>query len=169
LKESICINGRGSNSRLGIIIFIASLPMGLSCTNRPSEIIVTTDAAHSSTIPVGAKPVSLQPNLPTRNPDLEAAGDKIAEAIVYLNSRRKDRREVAHVLDQAGVLIARAEQHSEARHRQKLHEISDNIASISKGLHRSIGDTTKQLAMINHQIDTIQEEAGSENSQSANP
>jgi hypothetical protein len=118
---------------------------------------------------VGAKPISVQPNLPTRNPDLEAAGDKIAEAIVYLNSRRKEHREVAHVLDQAGVLIAHAEQNSDGEHRRKLHEINDGIASISKGMHRSTADTAKQLAVINRQIDAIQDEIGSEGSQPTNP
>jgi hypothetical protein len=169
LKEQIHTIGFGSVSRLCALAVIALLPSGLSCSNRPSEIIVTTDSARTSTIPTEAIPVSAEPNLPSRNPDLEAAGDKIAEAIVYLNSRKKEHREVAHVLEQAGLLISHAEQNSEGEHRQKLHEINEYLDSISKGMHRSTADTSKQLALLNKQIDAFQDTVDSDNSAPSTP
>src|SRR5215208_6564997 len=68
-----------------------ALLMTLSaCSSHPVEEIVTTDASRSSALPPGAQAVAKEPDLPARDADIEAAGDRIAEAITYLGSKRRE-------------------------------------------------------------------------------
>src|SRR3982751_5631281 len=72
------------HSSLRILLCLCLL-LACSCASRPVEEIVTTDASRASILPPGAQPVAREPDLPAQDPDIEVAGDRIAEAMTYLN------------------------------------------------------------------------------------
>lgn len=132
--------------------------MSFSCAPRPLEETVTTDAGRSSTLPVGAQPVVLSPNLPSRDADIEAAGDSIAAAITYLNSRRRDRRESAlRALEQAEAVLNRA-QRDETRNeetRAAFQAVRTELATAERAVQRNAPEATKQLDAIDKHLDEI--------------
>src|SRR3982750_2113423 len=81
--------------RLPILICGLLLVTFSACSSSPVVEIVTTDASRESALPPGAQPTAVEPDLPAPDPDIETAGDRIAEAITYLNTRRSNRRELA--------------------------------------------------------------------------
>ena len=87
-------------------LLLVTLP---ACSSSPVVEIVTTDASRESALPPGAQPIAVEPDLPAPDPDIETAGDRIAEAITYLNARRSNRRELAlRALNQAETSLNRA-------------------------------------------------------------
>lgn len=130
-----------------------------SCTTRPVEETVTTDASRSSALPPDAEPVARAPNLPERDENIEAAGDRIAEAITYLNTRGRDRREKAlNALNQAEVVMnraLRARQRSPQVHsalRAALRDLDAAERSIQRG---TTDAAAKQLAILNKSLDNL--------------
>jgi hypothetical protein len=141
---------------------LAALSLFLtSCSSRPVEMTVTTDASRSSALPPGAEPLAISPNLPARDENIEAAGDRIAEAITYLNTRQRDRRERAlRALVQAEVVMNRAlrarPRGSELR--TALHAALKDLDSAQRSLQHSAPDavTLKQLAALNKSLDSLE-------------
>lgn len=129
-----------------------------ACASKPVEETVTTDSKRSSALPAGAEPVAVAPDLPERDEDIEAAGDRIAEAITYLNARHHDRREAAiNALDQAAVAMNRA-LHSRSRDektRAALHVALKDLDTATRALQHSPPDAAKQLAALNKNLDNL--------------
>lgn len=150
LKFLLCIS----------IIFTLS-----ACSSSPVVEVVTTDASRSSALPPDAQPVALEPKLPARDPDIEAAGDRIAEAITYLNTRRRDRREVAlRALNQAEATISHAlrnNTHADSI-RAALHTTLKDLDSAEHAVQRNAPDAIKQLTAINKNLDGISERQNAE-------
>jgi hypothetical protein len=152
-----------------IFLLCASIIVTLTgCSSSPIVETVTTDAGRVSALPAGAQPVAIEPNLPARDPDIEAAGDRIAEAITYLNTRRRDRREVAlRALNQAEATISHALRNSTQAEsvRTALHSTLKDLDSAEHAIQRNAPDATRQLTTINKNLDGINEqqkpEAGS--------
>ena len=63
-----------------------------ACGSAPVEETVTLDADRLSALPAKAPTVAVTPQLPARDEDIEAAGDRIAEAITSLSRRRGQSR-----------------------------------------------------------------------------
>jgi hypothetical protein len=120
--------------------------------------IVTTDASRESALPPGAQPIAVEPDLPAPDPDIETAGDRIAEAITYLNTRRSNRRELAlRALNQAETSINHALRngtHAETV-RNALHASLRELDSAEHAVQRSAPDVVKQLAVLNKHLDAI--------------
>ncbi len=143
-------------SRAPLLSLFAALLLSLSsCSSRPVVEIVTTDASRSSALPPGAQPVAKEPNLPARDADIEAAGDRIAEAITYLSSKRREA--ALRALSQSETALNRA-----LRAHARDNRISASLRSTLKDLdvaERSIQrgslDATKQLAAINRNLDGL--------------
>jgi hypothetical protein len=130
-----------------------------SCATRPVEETVTTDASRSSALPPGAEPVAIAPNLPERDENIEAAGDRIAEAITYLNTRGRDRREKAlSALNQAEVVMnraLRARQRSPQVH-SALRAALRDLDAAQRAIQRGTTDAAaKQLATLNKSLDNL--------------
>jgi hypothetical protein len=103
----------------------------------------------------------IEPNLPARDPDIEAAGDRIAEAITYLNTHRKDRREVAlRALNQAEATLSRALRNgTQAENvRTALRTTLKDLDSSEHAVQRNAPDAIKQLTAINKNLDTINQQ-----------
>lgn len=121
---------------------------------------MTTDASRSSALPPGAEPVAIAPDLPERDENIEAAGDRIAEAITYLNTRQRDRRESAlRALNQAEVVMNRAlrarprnnEIHTALR--AALKDLDTAQRAIQHGAPESVA--VKQLTSLNKSLDNM--------------
>jgi hypothetical protein len=148
-----------SGARGLIVLLCVSIFFTLSgCSTAPIVETVTTDAGRASALPAGAQPVAIEPNLPARDPDIEAAGDRIAEAITYLNTHRKDRREVAlRALNQAEATLSRALRNgTQAENvRTALRTTLKDLDSSEHAVQRNAPDAIKQLTTINKNLDTI--------------
>lgn len=130
-----------------------------SCTSRPVEETVTTDASRASALPPGAEPVAMSADLPERDENIEAAGDHIAAAITYLNTRQRDRREKAlSALNQAEVVMNRALR-TKPRNPQvhtTLRAALKDLDIAERAIQRGTTDTAaKQLAVVNKSLDNL--------------
>jgi signal transduction protein with GAF and PtsI domain len=119
---------------------------------------VTTDAGRESALPPGAKPLAVEPDLPAPDPDIETAGDRIAEAITYLNTRRRDRREAAlRALNRAETSInhaLRSNSHDE-NVRNALHAALKDLDTAERAVQHNAPEAVRQLASINKNLDKI--------------
>jgi ribosomal protein S20 len=130
-----------------------------SCASPPVEETVTTDASRASALPPGAEPVAIAPDLPERDENIEAAGDRIAEAITYLNTRGRDRREKAlNALNQAEVVMNRAlrARPRNAQVHNALRAALKDLDAAERAIQRGTTDTAaKQLATVNKSLDNL--------------
>ena len=142
--------------RLMAFCFVVSLVLGQSvCATPYVEETVTTDASRSSAIPPGAEPVAIEPSLPTRDADIEAAGDRIAEAITYLNARRRET--ALHALNQAEAAMNRAlhARPADDQARITLHAALKDLDTAERAVTRGASDASRQLVALNKTIDNL--------------
>ena len=126
-----------------------------ACAPRYVEETVTTDASRSSAIPPGAEPIAIAPTLPARDADIEAAGDRIAEAITYLNSRRREA--ALRAMNQAEAAMNRA-LHARAgddQARAALHATLKDLDAATRAIQRGAPDASRQLIALNKTIDNL--------------
>ena len=136
-------------------LLLVTLP---ACSSSPVVEIVTTDASRESALPPGAQPIAVEPDLPAPDPDIETAGDRIAEAITYLNTRRSNRRELAlRALNQAETSLNRALKNGSPADnvRNALHASLKELDSAEHAVQRSAPDAIKQLTVLNKHLDAI--------------
>jgi ribosomal protein S20 len=130
-----------------------------SCASHPVEQTVTTDGSRASALPPGAEPVAIAPDLPERDENIEAAGDRIAEAITYLNTRQRDRREKAlNALNQAEVVMNRAlrAKPRNAQIHSALRAALKDLDAAQRAIQRGTTDAAaKQLATLNKSLDNL--------------
>ena len=153
------MNAAALHRRLMIFCFGVSLACGQSSCAKPYvEETVTTDASRSSAIPPGAEAVAVEPSLPTRDADIEAAGDRVAEAITYLNARRREA--ALHALNQAEVAMNRAlhARSSDDQARTVLHSALKDLDTAERAVQRGAPDATGQLVALNKTIDNLQKQ-----------
>lgn len=148
-----------SSRALRVLSFCVLVWFGLAgCASHPVQEIVTTDASRSSALPAGAEPLALAPKLPVRDPDIEVAGDRIAEALVYLNTHRRDRREAAlRALNQAEAAMGRAinARSQDDQLRTALRAALKDLDAAERAVGRGAPDATKQLADLNNNLDNL--------------
>jgi hypothetical protein len=128
------------------------------CSSSPVVEVVTTDAGRIAALPPGAQPTAVEPKLPAPDPDIETAGDRIAEAIVYLNTHRRDRREAAlRALNQAETSINRALRSSSKPDnvRAALHARLKELDLAEHAVQRNAPDAAKQLSVLNKNLDEM--------------
>lgn len=151
---------------LKLLLCICTLSMFSACASPPAIETVTTDASRESALPANAQPVAIEPKLPARDPDIEAAGDHIAEAITYLNTRRRDRREVAiRALNQAEATITHALRSGTQTEeiRAALHTTLKDLDLAERSVQVNASDALRQLAAINRNLDGINQSSGVNN------
>jgi hypothetical protein len=127
-----------------------------SCSSqRAVEEVVTTDASRSSALPPGAEAVAKAPKLPARDADIEAAGDRIAEAITHLNAKRREA--ALHALNLSETALNRALR-AHARDNGitlSLRTTLKDLDAAERAVQRGSFDATKQLAIINRNLDGL--------------
>ncbi|HEX8708412.1 MAG TPA: hypothetical protein VF723_09240 [Pyrinomonadaceae bacterium] len=156
------INGRSETAHTAsapLILFLLLLLCSLAaCSSSHVVETVTTDASRESALPAGAEPIALEPRLPARDPDIEMAGDRVAEAITYLNTHRRDRREIAlRALNQAEAAIAHALRAAvrDERARALLHLALKDLDSAEHAVQHGAPEADKQLASLNKSLDEL--------------
>lgn len=152
---------RGKSPRLATLLCSLLLVTLTACSSSPVVEVVTTDARRESALPPDAQPIAVEPDLPAPDPDIETAGDRIAEAITYLNTRRRDRREVAlRALNQAETSINHAlrnNTHTD-NYRNALHASLKELDSAEHSVLRNAPDAVRQLTLLNKHLDGINPE-----------
>jgi hypothetical protein len=147
-------------SRLSLLLACLALAAGGS---TPVEETVTLDANQLSALPAKAQTVALTPQLPTRDADIEAAGDRIAEAITSLSKRRgtttaRNTTAALHALDQASAALARAlhdKPHDEPV-REALRSAIRDLNTAEQNIRRNASaDATRDLNTLNKKLDTL--------------
>lgn len=148
-------------STLIILCLISTAFFGLgACASKHVEEVVTTDANRSSALPAGAEPIAIAPDLPERDENIEAAGDRIAEAITHLKTGRIGRREAALSA------LSKAETHmnnalrarpGDDEARTALRAILKDLDAAQRTLQRGVSDAAaaRQLAALNKSIDSL--------------
>lgn len=154
-EVKICARG---GERTGLAICLLFALLAASCSSRPVEEIVTTDARRVSALPAG-EPVTKEANLPKRDPDLEEAGDRIGEAMTYLQSRRRDKGEAAiRALNQAQISLVRLQRESgETEPSQtQLRELLKDLDSSVRAISKNAPDASRHLADLSKRIDSLE-------------
>lgn len=154
--------------RCGAACLLVSL-LFTACGAPPVEETVTLDAGRLSALPPKAQTVASTPQLPTRDEDIEAAGDHIAEAITALSRRRgtastRNTAAALRALEQAEAALTRAlhdKPHDEPVRdalRAALRELKTVEAIIQRNAY---ADAIRDLTTLNQGLDALQ---GAENS-----
>ncbi|PYS91267.1 MAG: hypothetical protein DMF64_12625 [Acidobacteria bacterium] len=147
--------------RLGLLL-LACLAFS-ACGSTPVEERVTLDAGQLSALPAKAQTVALTPQLPTRDADIETAGDRIAEAITSLSKRRgtttaRNTTAALRALDQAEAALARAlhdKPHDEPV-RDALRSAIRDLNAAEQTIKRSaFPDAIRDLNTLNKKLDTL--------------
>jgi hypothetical protein len=149
---------RSRPPRAGVCLaLLAALLFSVSsCSSRRAvEEVVTTDASRSSALPPGAEAVAKEPKLPARDADIEAAGDRIAEAITHLNAKRREA--ALRALNQSETALNRA-LHAHAHDNGISLSLRTSLKDLDvaeRAVQRGALDATKQLATINRNLDGL--------------
>jgi hypothetical protein len=142
-----------------LAFFAFAAMVASSCASRPVEEIVTTDAGRVSALPTAGEPLIKEANLPTRDADLEAAGDRIGEAITYLDSRRRDRHDLAiGALGKAEAALLRLEHNlpNSGSDQSNLQGILRDLRNAKIATQRSAPDASRQLTVLNKRLDSLE-------------
>ena len=133
-----------------------------ACNSSPVEETVTLDASRLSALP--AQAVAATPQLPARDEDIEAAGDRIAEAITSLSKRRGSTSArpttaaAQRALDGAEAALTRAlrdKPHDEPVRealRAALRELNTAERTIQRGNYT---DAIRDLTALDKKLDTL--------------
>jgi hypothetical protein len=134
-----------------------------ACGSAPVEETVTLDADRLSALPAKAPTVAVTPQLPTRDEDIEAAGDRIAEAITSLSRRRgppttRNATAALRALEQAEAALTRAlhdKPHDEPVRdalRAALRDLTNAEQTIRRNDFAAAG---RDLNTLNKKLDTL--------------
>src|SRR6266436_6008060 len=141
------------------ILFAILCVVAGGCSTRPVEEIVTTDAGRVSAIPSSAEPVTKEPNLPDRDPDLEEAGDRIGEAITYLDSHRRDKWDAAgRALNDAQNSLIKIQREGlwDGSDLAKLEGLLKELDSSMRAVSHNSPDASKHLAELSKRLDNLE-------------
>ena len=131
---------------LGVMI-VMSLPP------KPLEETITVQPNKNSIIPLSAAPVGN--GLPIADPDIEAAGDHLAEAVVYLQRRQSE--PALNALMQARAATDRAmRRKADTGVKDQLLASSAEIDSARELIRRGkIGTATRELEAVNQKLESV--------------
>lgn len=120
------------------------------------------DASRLSAIPAETQPVAVKPQLPARDPDIEIAGDRIAEAITHLHKRRSATASrtppALRALGQAEAALGRAlraKTYTDSV-RDELREAIKDLNGAERVIQRgAFADAIRDLNVINQKLDAL--------------
>ena len=140
----------GSGSYLLLLLLLLT-----SCVPKPSEETVTVKTSRHPTVSAELPRISTSP-LPVRDPNLEKAGDLIAEATVHLHQRQS--ASALHALSLADAEIKRAlykTAQDESTHDELLSILAE-LETVREAIHRGMfEDAIRRLSSLNRKLDSI--------------
>ena len=151
-----------ASAHLGALLLLACLTFS-ACVSAPVEETVTLDASRLSALPAKAPTVAVTPQLPARDEDIEAAGDRIAEAITSLSKRRgttatRNMTPTLRALEQAEAALTRAlhdKPHDEPV-REALRAALRDLSAAQRTIQRNAyADAIRDLNTLNKRLDTL--------------
>ena len=141
--------------RFNVLCFalLACLP---SCTQKRVEETVSVDAGRPSSVAANAQAVAVAPQLPARDPDVELAGDRLAEAITRL--KRRQTAAALSALAQARAAVNRALRNDarDEEGREALRATLKGIENAERSIQRgALGEAATQLVALNKKVDAV--------------
>jgi len=153
---------RGSaRAVLWYALFVASFCFALlaaqsSCSQRRVEETVTVDAGRLSSLVANAQPVAVAPQLPNRDPDIEQAGDHIAEAITHLKRRQSAAALTALAKAESALGRALRAESRDENEREALRETLKGLEAAERSIQRgALTEAAPQLVALNRKVDAI--------------
>lgn len=132
---------------------LACLP---SCSPKRVEETVSVDAGRTSSVAANAQPVAVAPQLPARDPDLELAGDRVAEAITRLKRRQTAAALGALAQSRAAINRALRNESRDEEGREALGATLKGIENAERNIQRgALGEAATQLIALNKKVDAI--------------
>ena len=126
-----------------------------SCAPKPAEETVTVKSTRHPTVSAEAPRVSTAP-LPIRDPDIEKAGDLIAEATLHLHQRQSAAALHALSLAQAEIKRALATTAQDGTTHDELLPTLGELETIRGVIHRGMfDDAIRRLGNLNRKLDTL--------------
>jgi polyhydroxyalkanoate synthesis regulator phasin len=143
----------------GLLSCLTIIAPSISCSSRHYEEIVTTDARRASALPPQAEPITRNTNLPRRDPDLEAAGDRIGEVITYLESKKRDKLiRAGNALNAAENELLQLEHRTSgnAADQNRIRELLKELDVARRSMARNAPETVHQVSELNRQLDSLE-------------
>ena len=133
---------------VAIVMSLRSKPV-----EQPVEETITVQPNTNTIIPLTAPAVGN--GLPVADPDIEAAGDHLAEAVVYLQRRQSE--PALNALMQARAATDRAmRRKADTRVKDQLLASSAEIDSARELIRRGkIGTATRELEAVNQKLESV--------------
>lgn len=136
---------------------VAVVALAFFALRRPAPAVVETVTTGLDSQPAArGEPVAKTPQLPARDEDVERAGDKIAEATVYVSRRQKTA--ALRALNEAHASARRAyERRSQQRDpaADKLRATLRELELAELAVERSAPDAKQKLLTLNQHLDVI--------------
>jgi hypothetical protein len=125
--------------------------------SAPAVVETVTTGLDRPTPAANPAPVVSPPQLPARDEDVEKAGDKIAEATVYLS--RRQRPAALRALGEAHVAARRAYDRRAQQHDPDIHKILAALRELELAEvaveHGSLPDARQRLLTLNQRLDQM--------------
>ncbi len=132
---------------------LACLP---SCSQKRVEETVSVDAGRSSSVAANAQAVNVAPQLPARDPDVELAGDHVAEAITRLKRRQTAAALGALAQSRAAINRALRNESRDEEGREALRATLKGIENAERSIQRgALVEAATQLVALNKKVDAI--------------
>jgi hypothetical protein len=139
------------------VCLVAALVAGFVALRRPAPAVVeTVTTGLDSQLAPQPSPVINAPQLPTRDEDVEHAGDKIAEATVYVSRRQKTAalRALTEARTSARRAYERRKLDSEPS-AEKLRAALRELELAELAVERAAPDAKQKLLALNQHLDVI--------------
>jgi len=158
------LNGdhNAARSRWRIVLYYAlslcvvlALMIAISLRSKPVEETITVDQTRTAKVPPVSSAV-VSNELPPADPDVEAAGDRVAEAVIYL--KRRQFEPALNALAQARAATDRAmmRRANDTRVKNQLLASNQEIDTVKELIRRGkIGSATKELIEVNQQLESV--------------
>lgn len=134
---------------------VIALMIGFSSfRSKPIEETITVDQNRATPLPI--IPVPITSTLPVADRDIEAVGDRVAAAVIYL--KRRQNEPALNALDQARAATDRAlrRKSEESKVREQLLATDREIEKVKELIRKGkLGTATRELQDVNQQLESV--------------
>lgn len=151
------LNNRGQTVfyyALSLCVVIAIMIAFSSLRSKPVEETITVDSNMAK--PLQIVPVPTSNELPVADRDIEAAGDRVAAAVIYL--KRRQNEPALSALEQAKAATDRAfiRNPEESKVRDQLLATNRELETVKELIRKGkVGNATRELKHVNQQLESV--------------
>ena len=134
---------------------VLALMMLMSFRSKPVEETITVDQNRTTKIPpASSAPVTSE--LPPADPDVEAAGDRVAEAVIYLKRRQSEPALNALALAREATDRAMIRKAGDSKVQDQLLATNQEIETVKELVRKGkIGTATRELKEVNQKLESV--------------